>query len=158
VAPDALLKLRAEDADDLAVISGLVQDALISVQDLVYDRDARSFTLVANRFRWEAPRGAGGGSDGAMAFERTLCAMTFDEVDRVSYRGFRRREGERILSLLAIRTDEGATTIELEFSGGATLRLAVTAVRVRAGDVGEPWPTVWRPDHEAPEPTMDKRS
>jgi len=29
VAPDALLKLRAEDEDDLAIVSAVVQDALI---------------------------------------------------------------------------------------------------------------------------------
>ena len=143
--PDAPLRLRAEDAEDLAVISAVVQDALVSVQDLTYDRGANRFTLVANRFRWE---GQPDGPRGAPAYERTVCAITFEAVKGVSYRGFRRRDDERILSLLAIRPSE-AGTIELEFSGGAALRLAVGAIRVRARDVGEPWPTVWQPDHEA---------
>jgi hypothetical protein len=145
------LKLRAEDADDLAVISAVVQDALISVKDLVYDRAARSFTVVANRFRWEAPTPSteGGGANDTAGFERTLCAVAFAEVDRVSYQGFRRSDDERILSLLAMRIGNKPGTIDLEFSGGATLRLGVAAIRVRASDVGEPWPTVWQPDHEA---------
>jgi Protein of unknown function (DUF2948) len=150
VAPDTPLKLRAEDTDDLAVISGLVQDALIAVKDLTYDRAARSFTLVANRFRWESPADK---SNGAAAFERTLCAVTFAEVDKVRYRGFRRAADDgRILSLLAIRPGDdggvGATAIDLEFSGDAAVRLAVAAIRVHATDVGEPWPTAWQPDHE----------
>jgi hypothetical protein len=149
VAPDGTLKLRAEDADDLAVISGLVQDALISVRDLTYDRAERRFTLVINRFRWEgATPDYHDGEKRVAWFERTLCAVSFAEVEGVTYRGFRRRDDERILSLLAIRPSE-AGTIELEFSGGAALRLAVGAIRVRARDVGEPWPTVWQPDHEA---------
>jgi DUF2948 family protein len=150
VAPDGLLKLRAEDADDLAVISGLVQDALISVRDLTYDQAERRFTLVGNRFRWEGatPDNRDGGKRVAW-FERTLCAVTFAEVEGVTYRGFRRRDDERILSLLAIRPGDVAGTIELEFSGGAGLRLAVAAIQVRASDIGEPWPTVWQPDHEA---------
>jgi hypothetical protein len=153
VAPDASLKLRAEDVDDLAVISACVQDALISVRDLVYDRGARSFTLVVNRFRWEGRPGP----DGAAPFERTHAALVFSEVLRVSYRGFRRSEEDRILSLLAIRTSDkplvdGTRTIDLEFSGGATVRLTVAAIRLRVSDIGEPWPTTWQPDHAEDRP------
>ena len=151
MAPDGLLKLRAEDADDLAVISGLVQDALISVKDLTYDRAERRFTLVANRFRWEGRRADDGG-DGATRFERTLCAVTFAEVERVTYRGFRRRDDDRFLSLLAIRVAEAGRAIDLEFAGDAVLRLAVGAIRARASDIGEPWPTPWHPDHETDRP------
>ena len=151
MAPETSLKLRAEDADDLAVISACVQDALISVKDLTYDRAARRFTLVANRFRWEGEPGkAGGETNSAPAFERTLCAVSFAAVERVTYRGFRRRaDDDRILSLLAIRPGMDAGTVDLEFSGGAAVRLGVSAIRVHATDIGEPWPTAWQPDHAA---------
>jgi len=146
VAPDTPLKLRAEDADDLAVVSAVVQDALVAVKDMTYARAERRFTLVANRFRWEAkPEGA----NGAANFERTLCAVSFGDIEGVSYRGFRRRDDERILSLLAIRPGERPGTIDLEFSGGATLRLGVSAIRVYAADIGEAWPTAWQPDHDS---------
>ena len=149
MAPEGRLRLRAEDADDLAVISAVVQDALISVKDLNFDRGARRFTLVANRFRWEGrPDGDGGGP----AFERTLCAVSFAEVEAVSYRGFRRRDDERILSLLAIRLGENGRTIDLEFAGDATVRLGVLAIRAYATDIGEAWPTAWQPDHSAGDP------
>ena len=152
MAPEPPLKLRAEDADDLAVISAVVQDALISVKDLTYDRAERRFTLVANRFRWEVKqRDAYDGADEA-AFERTLCALSFATVEGVSYRGFSRRDDERILSLLAIRAGEEPGTIDLEFSGGATLRLGVSAIVVHATDMGEAWPTTWQPDHSAGDP------
>ncbi|HTZ35687.1 MAG TPA: DUF2948 family protein [Stellaceae bacterium] len=145
MAPDVPLKLRAEDPEDLAVISAVLQDALVAVADFTYDRAARRFTLVANRFRWEAkPDGA----DGETGFERTLCALSFGEVEHVAYRGFRRRDDDRILSLLAIRLGEAGGIVHLDFSGGAGLRLKAGALRVHASDVGEPWPTAWRPDHE----------
>jgi hypothetical protein len=146
VAPDAPLKLRAEDADDLAVISAVVQDALIAMRDLTYERNARRFILVANRFRWESEPAK---ANGAPPFERTHAAVIFDAVERVSYRGFRRSEGDRILSLLAMRLREKPGTIDLEFAGGATVRLTVSAINVRAADIGEPWPTEWQPDHDA---------
>jgi len=146
VPPDGQLRLRAEDAEDLAVISACVQDALVSVRDLAYDREARSFMLVANRFRWEAAKG-GDGQPGR--FERTLCAVAFGEVENVAYRGFQRSEESRILCLLAIRPNpEGSGgTIDLDFSGSATIRLNASAIRCRARDFGEPWPTAWHPDH-----------
>ena len=150
MAPDNPLRLRAEDADDLAIISAMVQDALISVKDLTYDRAAKRFTLVANRFRWEAkPPASNGAAEGDPAFERTLCAVTFDAVDSAAYRGFRRRDDDLILSLLAIRPGDERKTIDLEFSGGATLRLGVSAIKAYATDLGEAWPTAWQPDHSA---------
>lgn len=150
--PAAGLRLRAEDAEDLAVISACVQDALVSVRDLAYDPDARNFLLVANRFRWEAAAAPRKGEP----FERTLCAIAFDEIDEVAYRGFHRGEEDRILALLAIRPASGpppagaGRAIDLEFAAGAAIRLVGSTIRCRMRDFGEPWPTVWQPGHEAP--------
>ena len=147
--PEAGLRLRAEDADDLAVISACLQDALVSVRDLAYDPEARSFVFVANRFRWEA-----GGEGEAVRFERTLCGVAFDEVEGVAYRGFHRSEEDRILSLLAIRPNPATSggTIDLDFSGGPAIRLTASVIRCHARDLGEPWPTVWHPDHPEDDP------
>jgi hypothetical protein len=135
------LRLRAEDAEDLAVISACLQDALVSVRDLAYDREARIFLFVANRFRWE-----GGTADGAgRPFERTLCGVSFEEVDGAAYRGFHRSEEDHILSLLAIRPAGGV--IDLEFAGDATIRLTAALISCRLRDFGEPWPTAWQPGH-----------
>jgi len=148
MAPDdsAALKLRAEDAEDLAVISACLQDALVPVRDLAYVPEDRTFLLVANRFRWENGLSPAPGEAG---FERTLCGITFSEVAAVSYNGFRRSEDGRILSLLAIRPEDGA--VRLEFSGGATIRLEVGRILCLATDLGEPWPTQWQPRHDGDE-------
>lgn len=145
---DGALQLRAEDADDLAVISACLQDALVSVGDIAYLPQDRSFMFVANRFRWEAgPRpqpGIGGN-------ERVLCAVAFAEVGGVRYRGFRREERERILVLLTIRPEEGRAGsggVRLDFSGGATVRLETGRILCRLKDLGLPWPTPWRPAHD----------
>jgi hypothetical protein len=148
MAPDdgAALKLRAEDAEDLAVISACLQDALVPVRDLAYVPVDRAFLFVANRFRWENGLSPAPGEAG---FERTLCGITFSEVAAVSYNGFRRSEDGRILSLLAIRPEDGA--VHLEFSGGATIRLEVARILCLAKDLGEPWPTQWQPRHDGDE-------
>jgi hypothetical protein len=148
MAPDdtGVLKLRAEDVDDLAVISACLQDALVPVRDFAYVPEDRTFLFVANRFRWE---GGVRPAPGEAGFERTLCGITFSEVLAVSYSGFRRSEDSRILSLLAIRAEEGAVT--LEFSGGAAIRLEVARILCHAKDIGEPWPTPWQPRHDLDE-------
>lgn len=150
------LRLRAEDDEDLAVISACLQDALVAVRDLVYDPGARVFMLVANRFRWEDCR------PGAGPFARTLCGVTFDNVTAAAYRGFRRGEKDRILCLLAIGSAPDAATasggpapgltIDLDFAGQARIRLTAAVLRCRARDFGDPWPTQWQPGHELPAP------
>ncbi|CAN0498940.1 unnamed protein product, partial [Discosporangium mesarthrocarpum] len=47
-----LLKLGAVDADDLQVISAHMQDALVRVGDMKFQRTARRFVMMANRFNW----------------------------------------------------------------------------------------------------------
>jgi hypothetical protein len=151
--PQGELRLRAEDAEDLAVISACLQDALVSVRDLAYDQGARNFVLVANRFRWEGGAAGRTAESEGTPFERTLCGIIFDEIDGVVYRGFHRSEEDRILALLAIRPNFGPGTsstsglIDLEFAAGVTIRLTAAAIRCRARDFGEPWPTVWQPGH-----------
>jgi hypothetical protein len=149
MAPDggSALKLRAEDPEDLAVISACLQDALVPVRDLAYDAEERTFLAVANRFRWEdgLRRAAEEG-----AFRRSLCGVTFREVAKVSYTGFRRSDDGRILSLLAIWYEDGA--VGLEFSGGASIRLEVARICCHARDLGEPWPTPWQPRHDPDKP------
>jgi len=154
MAPDetaGALKLRAEDADDLAVLSACLQDAIVPVRDLAYVPDQQIFVFVANRFRWESGLRPLPG-DGER--QRILCAVTFSAVSGVSYRGFRRSDEDRILALLAIRTDAesaAGAAILLEFSGHAAIRLEVTRIQCRAKDLGEPWPTPWHPRHDAEE-------
>ena len=145
MAPDDGIRLRAHDAGDLTVVSAHLQDALVSVRDIAFDRDERRFVLVANRFRWEHAADMS-----KRGLERTLCGISFAEVDGVSYRGFRRSEEDRILSLLAIRLPDGDGTIDLDFSAGVSIRLSVAAIECLVRDLGEPWPTAWQPDHEKP--------
>ncbi len=152
------LKLRAEDTDDLAVLSACLQDGFVAVRDLAYAPEDRIFVFVANRFRWEGAYGAKARGPG---YERVLCAITFGSVSGVSYRGFRRNEDDRILSLLTIRPEpdgktgawpaQGGGAVYLEFSGGATIRLDIDRIACRAEDFGEPWPTRWHPRHDAAE-------
>ncbi len=134
------LKLRAEDEEDLAVISAILQDALVAVGDMSFLAEEGRFVLVANRFRWEAKP-----EDGGKRFERTLAGLAFENVAAVKMRGFDRRQHDRILEILAIRRDDEA--IVIEFSSAGSLRLESARILCHIEDLGEPWPTHWRPKH-----------
>ena len=49
----APLRLLAEDAEDLAVISAAMQDAVAKVGEITYEAKARRLTIGFNRYRWE---------------------------------------------------------------------------------------------------------
>jgi hypothetical protein len=138
------LKLRAEDAEDLGVISAILQDALVPVADMAFLAGERRFVMVANRFRWERAR-----RDDAGDAERTLAGLCFEGVDGVKRRGFSAAERDRILELLALRSEPGA--VRVDFAGGASLLLETARLAVRLDDIGEPWPTPFRPQHNLDE-------
>ncbi len=142
------LQLRAEDAEDLSVISSCLQDSLVPLADMRYDRPARQFVMAVNRFRWEACEA---GSAAEAVFERIACAITFHEVRAVSLRGMDQSRRDRPLELLALMVAEsdkaGAVTVLLVFAGGGRIRLELDRIRCELRDFGEPWPTRWRPRH-----------
>ncbi len=136
------LKLRAADAEDLAVVSAVLQDSVIPVEEMAYLPEERRFVLVANRFRWEdSERDPVEGR----IYERVHCGLVIDHVTAVRRRGIERDKDEQILSLLAIAEKDGA--IELTFSAGAAIRVEVERILCHLEDVAEPYPTQWRPRH-----------
>jgi hypothetical protein len=164
------LKLRAVDADDLAVLGACLQDALVAVQDMRFLGAENRFVMVANRFCWEklgpgarlapeegaraesAEEGARAESaeeeSGAGPYERVHCGITFEHVTSVKARGFTpgaAADQGRLFEVLTILAEDGLLT--LVFSGGAAVRLEVGAVEAFVQDMGEPWPTLWRPHH-----------
>jgi hypothetical protein len=135
------LKLRAEDADDITVVSAMLQDAVVDVTDMVYLRDEGRFALVASRFKWEnCPEGRP-----CDRFERVHTGISFEGVQAVKRRGIEGARRAGALELLTIRVDDGA--IDLLFAGDGAIRLEVGDWRCHVADMGEPWPTAWRPQH-----------
>ncbi len=70
------LKLIALDEEDLAVVSSLLQDAVVRVGDMTYLPSQKRFAAVLNRFDWEKAAKATGGKD----YRRRRTALRFDRV------------------------------------------------------------------------------
>ncbi|MFP6771264.1 MAG: DUF2948 family protein [Alphaproteobacteria bacterium] len=138
------LRLRAEEAEDLAVISSCVQDAIARIEDMTYMPRLRRFAMVMTRFRWEVANEMG--TDGGM---RVRCGLHFDDVLAVRSQGIDMADGEGLLPLLAITSapaDHGVN-VELQFAGGGTISLEAEAVQCHISDIDQGWPTPSRPDH-----------
>jgi hypothetical protein len=155
------LKLKATDSEDFRVIAACLQDALIPVGDMKFENGVKEFVLVANRFRWEncdetwesnqATRPAAEAADPALlpcnSYERVNCGIHFHGVDAVRRRGLDQRDRGRVLELLTIEAHPGA--IVMVFAGDAAVRLEGPHISCVMQDIGEPWPTQWRPRHPA---------
>jgi hypothetical protein len=134
------LKLTALDADDLAVISAACQDALVAVRDCAHFKDEKRFVLLLNRFRWEVDPTV------EAAYSRTHSALVFNEVTAVRHHDIPLAEPDRMLELLAVAR-ENDHSVTLRFAAGRAIRLEIGRLACHLGDVGEAWPTPWKPAH-----------
>ena len=138
--PMTKLRLLARTPEDIPLIASSVQDSILRVGDVRFDRKARYVTLRLTRYRHEADKPArieaGLRIDGVMSFQSqgidtsnpdalaVLLDVTFDPIDKV------------------------AGIFTLTFSGGGAMRLEVEAVDITLADTGEPRATKSIPQHE----------
>ena len=136
------LRLSALDADDLGVISAAIQDSLVAVRDCAFFAGEKRFVLLLNRFRWE--------SDASVetAYWRTHSALVFNAVRAVHHHKIPLQEPDRVLELLAVGL-ERPDCVVLRFAASRAIRLEIDRLACHLGDVGEPWPTPWKPAHPA---------
>ena len=135
----APLRLLAQDADDLAIISAAMQDAVAKIGDITYEARARLLTIAFNRYCWE--------SGGA---ERVRSALQLGGVMKVQARKIRRGARDAVIEVLAVTFHEGAAPggmVTISCAGGGDLRAEVECVDAVLADVSEPWPTPRAPAH-----------
>jgi hypothetical protein len=137
------LRLRAHDAEDLQVLSACLQDAILPIGDMLYDRAARRFVMVANRFCWERA------DDRETAFDRVNCGVVFEGVSAVRLRRIDRNDRGQMLGLLAITQEPNPSGVALTLvcADNRDIRLEADAIAVRLEDFDASWPTVNRPNH-----------
>ena len=146
------LKIRCEDAEDIVVLSSLLQDALVPVAEIAWLPAERRFVFVASRFVWEECLDVTlpSGQARIECYSRCNFGVTFEAVTAVRSRGIDLAARERILELLALKPEvagPAAAAVELVFAGGAGIRLEAERLLAHGQDMGEPWPTRWRPRH-----------
>lgn len=134
------LKLLAEDADDLGVISAALQDAIGKIGDIRFSASARQLTLVLNRYRWEGERRTRIGS-----------ALQLGSVLSVKSRNLRRTARGAVIELLAIGFEAGEPPggiVTFSFAGGGDLKVEVECLDVILADITGSWGARTEPNHE----------
>ena len=131
-----LLLLRAEDGEDLKVLSACVQDMALKPVDMAWQPRHRRLVLLGNRYRWEAK-----------APTRVRSALRFEGVLRVERREWP-AEDHAVLPLLAVTLEDEGQLL-LAFGGGTALRLHVEAVDATLEDLSGPWGALAEPRHGA---------
>lgn len=132
------LHLGAADADDLRVLSALVQDAVLSVADIAWDRGARRLVLLLNRFRWEDPAIA----EGRVPAERVRTLLRIEDAMAVRSDGIDRTDGDTVLSLLAIdwrAGTDGSGELRLVLAGDGQIAVTVESINLDLRDVTRPY-------------------
>jgi hypothetical protein len=141
----APLRLLAEDATDLEVIAAAAQDALLKMGDASFDKKARRFALLINRFRWETAEEKG-------PYERVRAALSFEGVLSARTRHVRQDAPEALASVLSVTflpaEEPPGGEVRLVLAGGGELSLDVECLDVTLVDIAQPWVTPRRPDHE----------
>jgi hypothetical protein len=142
------LKLIALDADDLAVISAHLQDAVLKVADLAYLPREKRFAAIANRFDWldALEDGKGGAED----FARRRTALRFERVLGAKVSGIDLKNGSAVLALLAIRFEPKQMPggdVLLVFADGGAIRLEVEVIEAELKDLGPVWQAKGKPQH-----------
>jgi Protein of unknown function (DUF2948) len=138
------LKLIALDEEDLAVVSSLLQDAVMRVADMSYLPKQKRFAAVLNRFEWEKAA-----KQDREDYHRTRTALRFDRVFNAKLKNLKPKSG-RVLSLLSVVfTPKNAPggVVTLTFSGDASIQLEVECIEAELKDLGLEWRTRRKPTH-----------
>lgn len=136
---DRPLALRALDADDLAVLSAMAQDAVFPASEMRWDRRRRRFAALVNRFRWEDRDGA---ARQGRPPERVRAILAIEDVRAVRSQGIDPRDGDLILSLLSVTFaagEDGTGTVTLTLAGDGAVAVEVEALEVVLRDVTRPY-------------------
>ena len=138
------LRLIAQDAEDLQVLSALVQDAVFPASEMRWDRRGRRFALLLNRFRWE---------EGGRTAERVQSLLWIDGVRAVQSQGVTAGDADTVLSLLEIGFEPGEAPggrVILTLAGDGAIACEVEALEAVLKDVTRPYaaPSGKVPSHD----------
>lgn len=147
---EAPLRLKAMDTDDLNVLAALVQDGIFPASEMRWDRKARRFAILLNRFRWEDAERA---KIRKRDYERVQSMLVIEDVLSVKSQGVDARDSDMVYALLSVAfqpSQDGMGRIELTLAGDGAVAIEVEALEVVLKDVTRPYiaPSKQAPVHD----------
>ena len=129
------MNLNAIDTDELKIISTILQDGLIEVNDIKYLPSIRSFFLMITRFMWEE-------KIVNKVDQRIKAVLSFEDVLSVYSKNIDQLNKNKTLELVTFNyypNNSKNIEIELLFKNDAIIKLETEIIRCKLKDQGEPW-------------------
>ena len=126
-------KLIALDADDLAVISAHVQNAVLQTGDIIWRQSEKRLVIGMNRLDWEQALA------GETSPRRLVAALRFDRVLACKSRNIDLQSPRTALDLIGIEFHPGdppGGSALLLFDQGGALRLDLECLECELTDLG----------------------
>jgi len=139
------LKLKAMDAEEVAILSAAMEGAITSPGELSYSSKSRHFTMTASRFMWE-----GFDRDVSKQGHRIRSGLFITDI-LTAHRQNMPENPDTALELLSISVEagnDGAADLVLHFAGGTSIALGVECVDITLTDAGDAWETDVIPAHD----------
>lgn len=133
------VRIRAENADDLAVISSLIQDSVGQNSETSWQPKKHRFAMLINRFRWEDKAAA---EAQGRPYERVQSTLVIDSTLKVGGEGIDPTDKEQIFALLALSftpSEDGAGRLSMVLSGDGAIHLDIECIDVTLTDVSRPY-------------------
>ena len=138
------IKLTAVSNEDIKIFSYLCQDAIISKDELLFDKKENMFLATLSRYCWEKLE------DNKLKEKdinyRVVSGLRIANVTDVNYINFSKILQMEFLSLLAISYKYKKIT--LHFSLSVEIVLIMDNIFAVLEDIDIPWPTKLRPVHK----------
>lgn len=134
---EEVLKLKADDDEDLEVFATMLQDAPMPLAEVTYLEDEKRFAALFHRFCYEHEHDPTW-KDGICQVD---CALVFEKVESAEAWDIGGLGGDGHAELMTIVSDpekEGRIAITLVFHGGGHVRLEASAIEGRLADIGKP--------------------
>ena len=137
------IKLTAVSNEDIKIFSYLCQDAIISKDELLFDKKENMFLATLSRYCWEKLE------DNKIKEKdvnyRVVSGLRITNVTDINYINFSKVFEIEFLNLLAISYKDKKIT--LHFSLSVEIVLILDDVFAVLEDIDIPWPTKLKPEH-----------
>ena len=140
------INLIGKNQDDLRIISAYLQDSIVTVKDIVFLKQNRTFVMIVNRFMWKDAEKIDSRKN-----KRIRCAVKFEEVIKVESININQKNKNKPMECLAIEcsasNDQTYKTM-IFFAGNGIITLISETIEIVLQDLGKSWSTKHIPRHK----------
>ncbi len=138
------LKLIAQSAADIDLLSAHIQDSVVQIADMLYQPQAHRFICMLNRYMWERV------GDNKQAQNpsgwRIRSALRVEIISGLRQRDIPLQQPQSFLSLLSLQVQDDK--LRLLFAQAGEIELTCEGIHVILEDVGAPRKAVAQPQHK----------